>query len=109
MESMTYNRIIPTSVGSRAEGQRIARELVEKKLAACVNILPAMESVYRWKGKTESAEEFLLVIKSSQKRWKAVRDTIKKAHSYELPEIISIAIEDGSKEYLKWLAESVKA
>ena len=104
---MTSNRIILTTTSSQAEARKIARALIEKKLAACVNIIPRIESVYRWQGKVETAREWLLVIKTSQKRAKAVESAIKELHSYDLPECISIAIDGGSKEYLKWLGKQV--
>ncbi|HUQ49878.1 MAG TPA: divalent-cation tolerance protein CutA [Terriglobales bacterium] len=105
---MTYNRIILTTTGNQTEARKIARALVEQKLVACVNIVPGVESVYRWKGKLESSNECLLAIKTSQKRFKAVQDVIKQMHTYDLPEIVSVAIEGGSKEYLKWLVQQVK-
>lgn len=104
---MTSHRIVFTTTSSREEARKIAAALVKRKLAACVNILPRMESVYRWKNKVETSSEWLLVIKTTQKRVKAVEMTVKELHSYELPEFISIEIEGGSKEYLEWLEECV--
>ena len=104
---MTSHRIILTTAGSHREARKIARALVELRLAACVNIVPKVESVYRWQGKVETAQEWMLIIKTSQKRYKAVEKVIKQLHSYDLPECISIAVETGSKEYLKWLGEQV--
>ena len=105
---MTYNRIILTTAGSAEEARKIATALVEQRLAACVNIVPQVESVYRWQDKVETAREWLLVIKTSQKRYKAIEKAIRELHSYELPEVVSVAIEGGSKDYLKWLAGQVK-
>jgi periplasmic divalent cation tolerance protein len=105
---MTRFQIVLVTCGSKTEGKKIARALVKGRLAACVNILTApVESIYRWKGKTESAIEFLLVIKSTQSRFAAVRREIERLHSYEVPEIVSVAIGKGSPKYLRWLAESV--
>lgn len=105
---MTGNRIVLTTAGSQAEAQKIARALVERKLAACVNIVPQVESVYRWQGKVETAAEWLLVVKTTQKRVKAVEAAIRELHSYDLPECIAVAINSGSRDYLKWLAGEVK-
>jgi periplasmic divalent cation tolerance protein len=104
---MTDKRIVMTTAGSVDEARRIAETLVDRKLAACVNIVPRVVSIYRWKGKVEEAEEWLLWIKTAAE-FEPVRDAILEMHSYELPECLSIAIEDGSPQYLKWLEESVR-
>jgi len=104
---MTDKKIVLTTAGSADEARRIAEALVERKLAACVNIVPKIVSIYRWKGKVEEAEEWLLVIKTGA-AFEKVRDAIREMHSYELPECVAIAIEDGSPEYLKWLAEATE-
>ncbi len=92
-----------------AEARRIARALVERKLAACVNVLETpVRSVYRWKGKVETAKEFLLVIKSSKKLFPALRAAIERLHSYEVPEIIALPIAAGSPAYLNWLEECLR-
>jgi|SRR5579872_1265034 len=103
---MTDKRIVLTTSGSKDEAHKIAHHLVENQLAACVNIVPHVLSVYRWQGKVESHDEWLLVIKTTSEQFPSVRDAIRALHSYELPECISIAIDDGSTEYLAWLAES---
>lgn len=105
---MTDKRIVLTTTASQDEARKIARHLVENQLAACVNILAQVESIYRWRGKVESAPEWLLLIKTSAARFPAVRDAIGALHSYDLPECIAIPIEDGSEPYLKWLADSVQ-
>jgi periplasmic divalent cation tolerance protein len=105
---MTDKRIVLCSAGSQDEARKIARHLVEQRLAACVNIVPRMESIYRWQGKLESSGEWLLLIKTTVERFPAVRDAIRDLHSYELPECIAISIEDGSSGYLEWIAQSVK-
>ena len=102
---MTDKRIVLTTAGSADEARRIAESLVERKLAACVNIVPKIVSIYRWKSKVEEAEEWLLVIKTAVE-FEKVREAIGELHAYELPECLGIAIEDGSPEYLKWLAEA---
>jgi periplasmic divalent cation tolerance protein len=105
---MTDKRIVFTAAGSEDEARKIAQHLVEHQLAACVNIVPRIQSIYRWQGKVESAEEWLLVIKTSAERFPAVRDAIRELHSYDLPECIAVSIEHGSAEYLQWLGDSLK-
>jgi periplasmic divalent cation tolerance protein len=105
---MTEFRLVLTTAGSQEEAKKIALELVERRLAACVNIVPQIQSVYRWQGKVETTDEWLLVIKSSHERYDAVESAIRELHSYEVPECISIAITEGSPKYLEWLAGEVK-
>jgi periplasmic divalent cation tolerance protein len=94
--------------GSRAEARKIARLVVESRLAACANLFSApVESIYRWKGEVESAKEFLLVIKTTGAHFSRLRTVILDAHSYEVPEIIALPIADGSAKYLAWIADSV--
>lgn len=107
MAKAEANRLVLTTTPSADEARKIAQALVREKLAACVNIVPQVESVYRWQGKVESAQEWLLVIKTSQRRYKAVESAIQELHSYDLPECISISIEGGSKEYLGWMTEQL--
>ena len=102
---MTDKVLVLTTTGSETEAQKIARALVERRLAACVNIVPRVQSVYRWEGKVEQAEEYLLLIKTMQGREEQVRAAIRELHSYALPECISIAIESGSAEYLQWMED----
>jgi periplasmic divalent cation tolerance protein len=105
---MTDKRIVLTTAGSEEEARKIARHMVDRQLAACVNIVPQIESIYRWQGKVEEASEWLLLIKTTAERFPAVRDALRELHSYELPECVAIAIEEGSSGYLEWIAESVK-
>ena len=104
---MTDKRIVLCTAGSEDEARKIAHHLVERQLAACVNIVPQIESVYRWQGKIESSREWLLLIKTTAERFLAVRDAIRELHSYEVPECIAINIEEGSAEYLEWLTDSM--
>ena len=104
---MTDKRIVLTTSGSEDEARRIANHLVENQLAACVNLIPRVESIYRWQGKVESNREWVLLIKTTAGRFPAVHDAIRELHSYELPECIAVAIEDGSPDYLQWLQQSV--
>lgn len=101
---MTDARVVFTTAGSQDEARRIARALVERQLAACVNIVPRIESVYRWQGHVETAEEWLLLIKTV--RFPEVRAAIRELHSYELPECIAVEVADGDAEYLRWITDS---
>jgi periplasmic divalent cation tolerance protein len=95
-----------TTAGSQEEARKIAHALVDQRLAACVNIVPHIESVYRWQGKVESASEWLLVIKTQSVSFDRLSVAIKKLHSYDLPECVMLEITAGSKEYLNWIAEN---
>jgi len=105
---MTDKRLVLTTAGSQEEARKIARALVERRLAACVNIIPQIESTYRWQGRVESAPECLLVIKTTAAAFERVRDSIQELHSYEVPECICLAIESGGEGYLRWISESVE-
>jgi periplasmic divalent cation tolerance protein len=105
---MTDKRIVLCTAGSEEEARKIARHLVEQRLAACVNIVTQIESIYRWHGKVESAREWLLLIKTTVERFPDVRDAIRELHSYEVPECISISVEEGSAAYLEWIERSVQ-
>jgi periplasmic divalent cation tolerance protein len=105
---MTDKRIVLSTAGSEQEAQKIAHILVKRRLAACVNILPQVQSIYRWKGEIESAQEWLLLIKTRADRFPAVRDAIRELHSYEVPECIVLEIEDGSLPYLQWLEKATE-
>ncbi|MBZ5574326.1 MAG: divalent-cation tolerance protein CutA [Acidobacteriia bacterium] len=105
---MTDKRLVVTTAASMDEARRIAGALVERKLAACVNIVSRVQSIYRWKGKTEESEEWLLMIKTTASLFERVRDTIKEMHCYELPECLSLPVDAGSEEYLKWVEDAVK-
>jgi periplasmic divalent cation tolerance protein len=104
---MTDKRIVLSTAGSADEARKIAHHLVERQLAACVNVIPQVESIYRWQGKIESSREWLLLIKTSSEHFAAVRDAIRELHSYDLPECIALNIEDGSSEYLQWIEDSL--
>ena len=100
---MTDKIVVFSACDSADEAEKIARLLIETKLAACVNVFPGVRSLYRWKGVIQNAAEWLLVIKSSRAHFEALRAEIEKAHSYEVPELIALPIVDGSKNYLNWL------
>lgn len=105
---MTDKRVVLTTCASSEEARRIAHELVERRLAACVNIIPQIESVYRWRDEIETATEYLLAIKTTAAAFERLRDALRRLHSYELPECAQIVIEDGSAAYLDWIADSVR-
>ncbi len=96
---------IATTTSNKEEANKIANTLVEKKLAACVQILGSIESIYKWKGKIEKANEFLCLIKSKAIKEKEIIFMIKSLHSYEIPEIIVTPIIGGNEDYLKWIDE----
>ena len=100
--------VVLVTCNSVQEGRKIGRALVEARLAACVNVLQTpIESIYRWKGSVDTAKEFLLIIKTSRARLKALEAAVKRLHSYDVPEIIALPIEKGSRDYLAWLSKSV--
>jgi periplasmic divalent cation tolerance protein len=100
---MTGAIVVLCTCSSREEGMRIAQALVEERLAACVNVLPGVASVYRWQGQVETAEEVLLVMKTAEQRFPQLCERIAALHSYEVPEIISLAVRAGAEKYLAWL------
>ena len=97
------------SCPDQAAAARIARTLVEERLAACVNVLPGMQSVYRWQGRVEQAGEALLLAKTTAQRFAGLRDRIVALHPYELPEVIAVEIADGLQGYLDWIAAETGA
>ena len=104
---MTNARIVLTTAGSDDEARKLAQALVERRLAACVNIVSQVESVYRWQGKVESAAEWLLVIKTTTGAFESVRDAVRELHSYDLPECVMLGVDGGSEPYLDWISASV--
>ena len=101
-------RIVLVTCANLAEARRIARSVVEKRWAACVSIvLGSVESVYRWKGKVETARERLLVIKTTQKNLAELEAEVKRLHSYDVPEFIVMRVVAGSREYLAWVTDNV--
>ena len=105
---MTDKRVVLTTCGSLEEARHIARALVERRLAACVNIVPHVESMYRWKGEVESSTEAMLVIKTISDAFERVQSALVELHSYEVPECLELAVTDGSAAYLDWIGESVR-
>jgi periplasmic divalent cation tolerance protein len=104
---MTDKIVVFSTCATPEDAEKLARHLVETRVAACVNILPGARSFYRWQGKIEDAGEYLLIVKSSRGLFPALRAEIQKVHPYEVPEIVALAVVDGSEEYLRWLGSSV--
>lgn len=101
-------QLILTTCPDMAAAERIAQALVGERLAACVNIVPVAKSVYRWKGRVESAAEHLLIIKSMKPAFRAIHRRILEMHPYELPEIIAVPVADGHPDYLAWIRDPDK-
>ena len=101
---MTDKIVVMVTCGSLAEAKKIARAVVEARLAACANVLGSpVQSIYRWKGKVETAKEVLLLIKTTRKRFSALGRQIRRLHSYDTPEIVAVPIVAGSAAYLRWI------
>jgi periplasmic divalent cation tolerance protein len=105
---MTDKRLFLTTASSREEATTIASELVSRRLAACVNILGPISSIYRWQGAVENSEEFLLLIKSTEINSIPIQNAIRELHSYQVPELISFSVESGLEAYLNWISASVR-
>jgi len=105
---VTDKVVILVTAASHDECKKIARHLVENRLAACVNISQPIESVYRWEGQIAEEGEFLLIIKSIRELFTEIKTEISKIHSYHTPEIICLPVIDGSRNYLQWISDSVK-
>ena len=104
---MTEVVLILTTVPDDGTGETLARTLVEERLAACVNLLPPMTSIYRWRAAVERDSERQLIVKTTRDRIGAVRERIAQLHPYELPELLVVEVADGSPTYLAWVRESV--
>jgi periplasmic divalent cation tolerance protein len=104
---MTDAIVIFVTAGSETEAEKIARALVEEQLAACVNILSPIRSIYRWQGQVADDREWLLLIKTRAERFAAVESRVKALHSYQVPEVIALPIVAGMEGYLRWLQENV--
>jgi periplasmic divalent cation tolerance protein len=102
-DNIAMYQLILCTCPDQNSAETIAKQLVSQQLAACVNIMPGLTSVYQWQGEIETAQEHLLMIKSQQQQFAAIETAIKAIHPYQLPEIIAVAIEQGSADYLKWI------
>jgi periplasmic divalent cation tolerance protein len=100
---MTDKIVVLCTCSTSEEARRLAGSLIEKRLAACVNLLPPVRSIYHWKGAVEEGDEILMIIKSSRPLFEKLRSEIARLHSYEEPEIVALPIVDGSQAYLEWM------
>ena len=100
--------IVLTTLAADTDAAELARTLVDERLAACVNILPAMTSVYRWQGKVEQDHEQQMVIKTASDRVAALEARLRQLHPYELPEFLVLQVSGGSEAYLAWVSESAR-
>jgi periplasmic divalent cation tolerance protein len=103
----TPHQLVLCACPDQATAHNIAEQLVDRQLAACVNILPGITSVYQWQGKRENSQEHLLLIKTTHAAYEALEQALSNLHPYELPEIIAVPIARGSDAYLDWISQSV--
>jgi periplasmic divalent cation tolerance protein len=106
---MTDKIVVLSTCATEEEAERLARHLLDARLAACVNVIPGMRSFYHWKGAVESAGECLLVIKSSRGLFAPLRAELEKTHPYEVPEVLAIPIVEGAEKYLNWMASNLRS
>src|ERR1700735_2430344 len=104
---MTDKIVVFSTCGSAEEAERLARRLIDERLAACVNVISPVRSFYRWKGTVEDATEWLLMIKTARHQFDRLRVALESVHSYELPEVIGIPIVEGSRGYLAWMEQEL--
>ena len=106
---MTDLIVAMTTCATEADAERMARVLIDARVAACVTVIPKARSYYHWKGKVEAAEEWLLLIKSSRERFEALRAEMEKHHPYELPELLALPVVAGAANYLNWVEANLGA
>jgi periplasmic divalent cation tolerance protein len=106
---MTNKIVVLTTCADENEAEKLARALLDDRLAACVSVIPRMRSFYHWKGAIESADECLLLIKSSRESFEALSATLRKLHSYEVPEVLALPVVDGEPNYLNWLESNIRS
>jgi periplasmic divalent cation tolerance protein len=104
---MTDKIVVLVTGGSVRECKKIARHLLDKRLIACANVIPSIQSLYNWKGKVADEKECLMLLKSSRDLFAALQSEVEKLHSYSVPEVIALPIIDGAPNYLNWIGESV--
>jgi periplasmic divalent cation tolerance protein len=105
---MTDKILVMSTCAAEADAERLARALLDARLAACVNVVPGVRSFYHWKGEIESAAEFLLIIKTSRDLFPALQAEIEKLHPYEVPELLALPVLAGSENYLSWLESNLR-
>ena len=105
---MTDKIVVLTTCAAAVDAERMARALVDGRLAACVNVVPGVRSFYHWKGETESSEEYLLIVKTSRDLFGALRAEMEKLHPYELPELLALPVVAGAENYLSWLQSNLR-
>ena len=105
---MTDKIVVLTTCAVESDAERMARALVDGRLAACVNVVPGVRSFYHWKGETQSSQEFLLIVKTSRDLFGALRAEMEKLHPYELPELLALPVVAGSENYLGWLHSNLR-
>ncbi len=101
--AMTDKIVVFSTASSAEEAEKIARALVDERLAACVSVLPGVRSVYRWKDVVETSSEWMLVIKSARGHFERLQIRLQQMHSYEVPEVLALSVIDGARNYLNWL------
>jgi periplasmic divalent cation tolerance protein len=106
---MANVRIVLTTVARPEDAEKLAQQLVERRLAACVNIVGPIRSVYRWRGQVQNDAEYLLLIKTTAEYVSELQSALKSLHPYELPEFVELAVNGGSEEYLAWVAAEVSS
>ncbi len=97
--------VVLVTAPNSEEAERLASQLVEQRLAACVNVAGPIRSIYEWEGKTEHSEEWLLIAKTSRARFAALRDFVEHHHSYQVPEVLALPVQEGSPPYLAWVLQ----
>lgn len=105
---MSETRVVLVTAGSREEAERLARTLVDERLAACVNLIPGVRSVYRWQDAVESSDEILLLIKTQQHALDTLQSRVQELHSYEVPEFLVFAVDQASAAYAAWITANVR-
>ena len=105
---MTDKIVVLTTCAVESDAQRMARALVDGRLAACVNVVPGVRSFYHWKGEIESSEEFLLIVKTSRDLFPALRAEMEKLHPYEVPELLALPVVAGAENYLSWIESNLR-
>ena len=106
---MTDKIVVLSTCGSAEEAERLAREIISQRAAACVNIVAPVRSIYRWNGQIEDAQEWLPIAKTDRASFDRLRSVLEAAHSYELPEVLALPVIDGSPNYLAWVGRELDA